>query len=355
MIAAALICLVLVPSAAPRPARRPAAAPTAPAPTAPKPENTTPSQEVLRQAQAAYAALDYDQVLPLTEVALGRSDLTLEERLEAYRLQGSARAIVMDPMEAESAFRLLLRARADYELPAGTPPKILSVFRKVQIEERALAQTLQQVERARMIASLTLLGDPASPATGGKPLRFSFRVKDPTGVVDSVRVPFRREGDKAWSSLALQRNEVGSWEGALAGEVTASEKGFTFEYYVETADTQGVLLTRGTSLVPQRLPVTPGFVQVATLKPIHRAVFFVSAAFTAALGLAAGGLALAFQAKQAEYQGATPPGGTVDGALVQRLRGEGNTLATATNATLIAGGVALVITAVEAPFTAFSE
>lgn len=310
---------------------------------------------MLRQAQAAYAALDYDQVLPLTEVALSRTDLTLDERLEAYRLQGSARAIVMDPLEAESAFRLLLRARADYELPAGTPPKILAVFRKVQTEENALASTLQEVERARMIASLSLLGEPATPAQGGRPLRFSFRVKDPMGIVDVVRVPYRREGDKAWSSLALQRSEIGSWDGALAGDVTASEKGFTFEYYVETADPKGVLLTRGTSLVPQRLPVTPGFVQVANFKPIHRTVFFVSAGVTAALGVAAGGLALAFQAKQDEYRGLTAPGATVDGAVVQRLKGEGTTLGTATNATLIAAGVALVVTAVEIPFTAFSE
>lgn len=324
-------------------------------PARPPPKSAQTPAELLEQARAKYAALEYGEVLPLIEALLDREDLSLEQRLEAYRYQGSARAIVLGPREAESSFRLLLRTRLEYELPPDTPPKILSAFKKVQTEELSLATALRDVERRKVIAGLSLLGEPRSPAHGGAPLEFSFRLKDPTSAVETVRVPWRREGEKAWSTLALKRTDSGAWEGALSGEVTASERGFVFEYYVETADAVGVLLTRDSALAPARLPVTAGQLQLKAVKPLPRAAFFTSGGVTVALGIAAGVLGIAFQLKQAEYRAQVPPGATVDAALVQRLRAEGNTLATSTNVVLVAGGVALVTTAVMAPLTEFSE
>lgn len=204
---------------------------------------------------------------PLAEQVLARPDLTLDQKLEAYRLLGSAKAIVEDPAEAEKPFRLLLRARADFDLSAETPPKILAVFRKVQSEERALADQLREVERDRIISGLKLLGEPPNTARGGRPLPLSFRLRDPTSAVEVVRVPYRRQGTPAFSTLALERSAEGDWRGLIPAEFTSDEKGFQMEYYVETADTRGPLLRLGTEKAPLNLTVSAGTIAQARPPP----------------------------------------------------------------------------------------
>ncbi len=287
------------------------------APGSPSDRTQTPAS-LVGQLDALYTALEYDKVVPLAEQVLAREDLSLDQRLEVYRLQGCAKAIVDDPVDAEKPFRLLLRARAEYELPASTPPKILAVFRKVQSEERALAGLTREVERARIIAGLKLLGDPPSKAQGGLPLRFQFRLRDPTSAVESMRVSYRREGQNVFSSLALQRSDEGDWRGTLAGEVTADPKGFVLQYVVETVDATGPLLTLGSAANPRSIPVAAGQVPVARFKPIPPPLWVTSAALTGVLGAgwgALGGSELLTQSTFTRYGNAMVP---VSGTAVNR-------------------------------------
>ncbi|MEW5743380.1 MAG: hypothetical protein AB1938_31005, partial [Myxococcota bacterium] len=161
-------------------------------------------------------------------------------------------------------------------------------------------------------------------------------------------------GEKTYSSLALQRGEEGDWRGAIPGEFTASKDGFQLEYFVETADAQGPLLVVGAELTPKQLRVAPGLVETKAFKPVHRAVFWTSAAVTVALGIAAGALGVAFNVNQSQYKALASSGGEVDGAVLAQKAQAGATLATATNATLISCGVAAVTTAVLWPLTDFS-
>ncbi len=160
------------------------------------PAFTDPSPQLLVKAQELYASLEYDKVIPLTEVLLQRDDLPLEGKLEAHRLNGSSKAIVQDPIDAEKPFRLLLRLRPNYDLPKDTAPKILAVFRKVQTEERALAQQAELFDREKKIEALKFLDEPPAQAKGGRPVPFSLRLRDPGSVVDSVTVPYRRSGER---------------------------------------------------------------------------------------------------------------------------------------------------------------
>ncbi|MEW5738565.1 MAG: hypothetical protein AB1938_06540, partial [Myxococcota bacterium] len=203
-------------SEAPAPAATEASKPP-PAPAASAPSKVDVSSApaaAVAQLEALYGNLEYDAVIPAADALLKRTDLTLDQQLEVYRLQGSAKAIVEDPVDAEKPFRLLLRARPDYDLPANTPPKILAVFRKVQSEEKALAGKLREVERARIISGLKLLDELPEEAKGGKPLKFSLRLRDPQGSVEAVRIPYRRAGEKTYSSLARQRGGEGDGRGA---------------------------------------------------------------------------------------------------------------------------------------------
>jgi hypothetical protein len=332
---------------APKPV--PVAAPAV-APVAPLFDKSATSSELLEKVKALYGSLDYDKVIPVAEAALAREDLGVEQRLEVYRLYGSAKAIVEDPADAEKPFRMLLRSRPDYELPAGTPPKILAVFRKVQSEEKALSAQLREVERARIVSGLKLLGEPPATARGGAPLALSYRLRDPTGAVDSIRVPYRRSGEHNFSALALQRSEDGDWRGQIPGEFTASEQGFALEYYVETLDPSGTLLSLGTEHAPKRIEVTAGRLKPVSPPPLPRWAFFTGVGVTAVSGVAAGGLGLALSSTQGSYRQQTAASGVIDGAQLARQARTGEQLATATNAALITAGVALVATAVMAPF-----
>ena len=348
---------------APPARKKPTPATPQTAPAAVSPAATSPrgdpvdgkftTTEGLARVRALYQALEYDQVIPLTEVLLARDDLQVDDRLDVYRLQGSARAIVEDPVDAEKPFRLLLRTRSDYELPPETPPKILAVFRKVQSEERALAGQLREVERARIIANLRLNGEVPAEIRGGKTLPFSFRLKDPTGSVEAIRVPYRRAGQPAFSSLALGRGESGDWTGQISGEFTSDEKGFKLEYYIETSDASGPLLTLGTSLMPRAVAVTPGLFTTDRPKPLPRGLFVGGAVATAVLGATAGTLGFLFNRQQASYRAMSSGGGDVAGSSLAAQARLGNTLGTATNVAIISTGVLLVATLVSLPLTRF--
>ena len=332
----------------------PSAEPAAPLPRAGTiiPAST---QDALARLRQLYKGLEYDEVIPLADALLAREDLTLDERLDVYRLQGSARAIVEDPVDAEKPFRLLLRARVDYELPTDTPPKILAVFRKVQSEEKALNGQLREVERARIIANLRLVGEVPAQSRGGKAIVFSFRLKDPTGSVETLRVPFRRAGQTAFSSLALDRSEDGSWVGQIPGEFTSDEKGFRLEYYVESADTAGPLLTLGSGKEPRTVDVTAGLFTTERRKPLPRGAFIASAVVTGVLGLGTGTLAVLFNRQQASYAALVRSNQPIAGAELMRQGATGDAFATATNVALISTGVALVATVIIATQTRFDE
>lgn len=363
LLALALCSLSAVALAAPKPRppkpAAPAPAPSAP-PAAPAPEPAAaakpavdpsePTSALFERVSALYQALEYDRVLPAAEALLARADITLEQKLEGYRLYASAKAIVEDPIEAEKPFRMLLRARPDYDLPRDTSPKILGIFRKVQSEERALASQLEEVQRARVVDGLKLLGEPPHEAKGGKPLRFSFRLKDPTGAVDSMRLPYRKAGEPQYSSLALTRGEEGDWRGTIPGEFTSNEKGFKLEYFVETLDAKGPLLRVGDEKQPKEIVVAPGAFSTARPPPLPKGVWFAGLGLTAALGAAAGGVGIAYNDTQTQYRTLVNGPDEVDGAQLQTLSARGKTLGEATTGLLISTGSAALITAVLTPF-----
>lgn len=346
------------PVAKPKPAEVKPAETPAPAPSTPTETkldaNATPAQ-LVSQLNQLYESLEYERVIPFAEACLKRSDLQMSQQLEVYRLLGSAKAIVEDPVDAEKPFRLLLRARPDYDLPGNTPPKILAVFRKVQSEEKALAGQLREVERERLVASLKLLDGLPGEAKGGRALPFSLRLRDPGSAVETVRVAYRRAGDKAFSSLALTRSEQGDWRGVIPADFTASSGGFGLEYFIETADGAGPLLSVGTQLAPKSLPVTAGLVETRAFKPVHPTVTWVSFSLAVAAGLAAGAFAVAFNVEQGQYKQLASGSSVVEGATLAEHARTGATLATGVNASLIGFGVTAITTAILFPLTDFES
>jgi hypothetical protein len=162
-----------------------------------------------------------------------------------------------------------------------------------------------------------------------------------------VLVPYRRTGQTTFSTLALQRDESGLWSGQLPAEYTADPTGFRLEYYVETSDAKGPLLTQGSAKQPFHIDISAGSVQSGKPPPVHRGVFWAGFGLTLASGAATGALALTTMFVQKQYSNEH---GTVQGADLLALERRGSTAATGTNIALGITGALALITAILIPF-----
>ncbi|MDP7040803.1 MAG: hypothetical protein QGI45_16735, partial [Myxococcota bacterium] len=158
----------------------------------------------LAAAQQAYRLLDFDEVLAPAQAVLDAAEAHIEDRMQAYYLLGSALAVIGDVVNAEKNFRYLLRGKPDFDVPPKTTPKIVAIFRKVQAEEQSIRQQVRALELKRLRESLTLENLSAEVLTGGYPLEFKLRLKDPRQAVEAMRVHYRKEDQGDFSALALK-------------------------------------------------------------------------------------------------------------------------------------------------------
>jgi hypothetical protein len=252
---------------------------------------------LLVEARELYSSLEYDRVIPIVERVLADPSINIDQRLDAYLLQGSCLAIVGNTVDAEKPFRFLLRGRPDYDMGPETPPRILQVFRKVQVEERSIRDQMQELERKKMIESMALEAPEIKTQRGGLPVVFDYLIKDPRGAAARVSVLYRKGGAPAYSSLALSRQPDGRWRGEIPGEWTANDEGFRLEYMVKTLDDNGApLLQAGSEAAPLVADVEPG--QVGEGGPFYSSVWFWSATGVAVLAVAGSAATVTYFASQ---------------------------------------------------------
>ncbi len=251
---------------------------------APSPAARSSAAQLLAQAEAEFDDLEYDAAIPIAKKILAREDVPVDVRLDAYVILGSSLAIVGQPSQAEKAFRLLLRGRPDFDMKGReVAPKILRIFRSVKMEEDRIRTETHELERKRLIEELELKGEPVEQATGGEPIEFTYRLRDPRSAVSSVRVQYRRHGGGDFSALALTLDPTGAWSGSIPGEWTENEDGFELEYFVRTADSRGEpLLEIGSPAIstPMRIPVEPGSVS----SPFYETFWFWGVVVAVAAG-----------------------------------------------------------------------
>ncbi|MEM6532687.1 MAG: hypothetical protein AAF654_08680 [Myxococcota bacterium] len=228
----------------------------APAPQAPLPASVS---DKLLEARKLAEELEYPGVIQLTEAVIADEKAQANDKLEAYILLGSAQAFMGNPLEAESAFRFLLRGRPDYEFPEGTSPKITWVFRKVQHEEREILKQTEEMRRARVTEAIELGLDAPSKATGGEPVQFRLRVKDPFGAVEVASLHYRKLDEPRFARMPLKLDNTGTWVASIPAELTANQDGETIEYFIGTEDqSQAILRTVGSETDPLRLALSAG-------------------------------------------------------------------------------------------------
>jgi hypothetical protein len=193
---------------------------------------------LLSRAHQRFEALEYDESASLASSVLSREDVTPEQRADALLLLGSSLAIIGQPIEAEKAFRSLLDLRPEQDLPKDSPFKILTVFRKVQADQRAKLEAAKKAELERRIGGLKLEGAP-SPARGGEPIDFAYRLVDPTSLAGGVTVMYRRKGNDPYAAAPLQLRPDGTWHVELAADPTTRDRDVRLDYFVSVFDRDG--------------------------------------------------------------------------------------------------------------------
>lgn len=356
MIVAATVLATANGAHAAKPAKTAAPLTSAPAPAATSPAPALPPRtaaEAVAEAQRLYDALEYDKVAPLAAQALADPAITLDQKLSAYQLQGSALAIIGDPVDAERPFLLLFTVRPDFTLPDDTPPKIKSVFAKVKGEFDAVRDAQEAQQRKELMATIDIGGAFPESGTGGRPLRFEFTVGDPRGVVKSVRVQYRKQGEPDFLSLPLRKSVQGAWVGVVPGEWTASDAAFTVEANLVVADQKGPLKKLGEPFTT--MAVSAG--KLERQQPVPVWAFGTSAGVTGAVALAASGITVLTALQNADFHNKLDTAtaeNPADGRDIVAQQQLGQNLNIAALAGWGTAGVAAVVTGVLALFTNWS-
>lgn len=304
-----------------------------------------------RRMKELDADLEFEAVVPYARELGSRDSAPLELRRDAWLLEATALVVLGDPVSAERPFVRLLRLEPQFELPRTVEPKVALVFRKVRAEERELARTIKEAARRAQVARISIEGEPPTEARGGVPITFEVKVKDPAADVRAVTVGYRREGEPAFSSLALDSSNGEAWRGVLPAVLTESEQGFTLEYYTETSDPQGPLARAGSPEVPLRLHVSAGKCEQAWRAPLPRGLFAVGAGMTLAAGVVSGVFGVSLVEAQDRYSRFVDASGPRSFALQQQLEASGIQAAQRLTASLITAGAVALSTLIVALLT----
>ena len=243
------------------------------------PDGKTDVAKALKTAQHNFDELEYDIVLPYVEAALRESNLTPDQKLQAYLLQAQSLAITGDPSDAERPFRLLLRVQPDFNLPPDTPPKITGVFSRVQTEENAIRDQVYRLARARKIEKIKINGSAPADGKGGTSVWFTFTLDDPDESVTAMKVGYRRLGEGEYSTLALKKKDNGEYKGFIPADWTESETDFKVEFYVETQDRDGPLRRMFTQEEPGLIDLEKGMIPYTVAPKVILGTAAGSAAF----------------------------------------------------------------------------
>jgi hypothetical protein len=220
--------------------------------------NAAPAGESLAEAERHWRELDYELCVASADAVIAAPDAKPAERIDALRLKGSALAILPGrEADAVAAFEALFEIDPDYELPAGTSPRIAKVFGPAKAGWQVKVDERLQIELGDKWTALVL--DVALPerGRGGSPLPIPIRLTDPSKITDTVVVGFRRRGERQYSTISAPAGPTVTIP--IPGAILASHDDYTLELFVRARHRSGASLrTRGDFDHPLAIPVAAG-------------------------------------------------------------------------------------------------
>jgi hypothetical protein len=203
--------------------------------------------------------------------------------------------------EAGTVFQEILEEDIKANPPFDVEPKfqvLVDGARATLIEAR---RAKAEAEHAKKIARIDFDVSGSRQVKGGSRVIFDVKLTDPDDVVRSMRVDFRKKGDREYYALPVSKRADGSWHGEVPGTYTRSSTGTTLEWYLTLSDDDGTpLKASGTREAPHALEILPGSAIAEDLKANERlpqygrVLFAVGAPFA----LTAGSFAISYATGQ---------------------------------------------------------
>lgn len=222
----------------------------------------SPRNELVDRAQRQMDAGEFESAVTSLERAVDQADLSDAQLAEIYRLLSLCHLYLGDEDRARVAIERLLQVRPDYELPRTAPPKIRTLYGRIQ----------DDVKRRR-VRPVTVSVLPVSLAPTDGPVELQAEIDNFVAGL-KARLYFRRAGLQSFSSTDFVRDEreKSRFRATVpAYEVPREASAYQLEYYVEVADAaQRRLAGRGDAFNPLALdvPASPG---KSTGRPVAQA------------------------------------------------------------------------------------
>ncbi len=199
----------------------------------------------LSRARELYEDLQFDEAASTLQRAIEYANNCRWDLGEIYRLKAFVDAVNGERERCHRDFEIFLALNPDYEMPPDVPPKIRHCFD----DAKAVAPSRRE---------LGLEHEVAPKVQPNAPVALKVRVIDPLRLVDQVKVHFRREGVKIFTTVSARADEnVSVVIPALA--VPPDPEGYRMEYIVRAVDRWGgVLAEQGTPRRPLRFEVDEG-------------------------------------------------------------------------------------------------
>jgi tetratricopeptide (TPR) repeat protein len=201
-----------------------------------------PRNEALTKGQQQVDEGDFEDAVKTLQAGIDAPDLTDEQLAEMYRVLGFAHLSLGNEDKARDAFEKLLQARPDYELPKATPPKLRSLYARIQDDIRK-----------RRVRPVTLTVSSLPEQLPGHAVTVESRIDD-IALGAKAKLFFRRSGVQNYSSIDFIRDraERSLYRATIpAFELPEETSAYELDYYVEVADAaQRRLAGRGDSFSP---------------------------------------------------------------------------------------------------------
>ncbi|RYZ40188.1 MAG: hypothetical protein EOO71_17110 [Myxococcaceae bacterium] len=248
-----------------------------------------PASPAIGEARALLEAGRFQETLDVVQRGLDAPDVTDDELVELYRLQGLTALYVGDEALARGAYEKLLQARPDFELPRSAPPKIRALFAK-----------LKEDLKNRRVHPVTLEVDPIPDPAPGETVQVEATLRD-MALGARARLFYRRAGAQGFSSVDFvrDRSRPEHYSAVLPSyELPVESTSYEVEYYFEVVDAaQRRLAGRGDPFHPLLFQVAPRSAPAATLaegqgRPWYKSPWVWVAVGAVAIGGTAGVVAL---------------------------------------------------------------
>jgi hypothetical protein len=251
-------------------------APTTTAPTTTAPTTTAPTTATrkLEESRAALARLDCDRVVDLASRVEDHRLATDAERREAAFQHAYCAVVLGDNDGAQDIFAAVVAEDIDAAPPFEMEPRVLVLLEAARSAERQRRASDAAKKREERRAQVELSVARPVDVHGGARAFFPVTLRDPPGMVRSVRLEFRRAGEVDFYALPVTKQGDGSLRGEIPGTYTRSLTGLRIEWFVAAIGHDGAVVQRvGSPEAPEVLVVAPGSTLAEDLRANERLSF----------------------------------------------------------------------------------